>query len=402
MSMSLFTLILFGVSIFGFIFSAALLIRKKPIAYYFFIAVYLIFNFSLFVNLIFALNYEQAMPHLYRVVSPLQFLIGPFCYFFYRTTLRPFQKFQKIDLLHLIPFVLCFIGLIPIFVLPANEKLRLIALAKDSRIGWYLGDTFRLDYIVVLRVKFFIIFVYLFFQWKMVLNFIRNASRELKELNRSLYVWLLFDNSLKTLIGVSVFISSWLEGLSGIATLVQMLLIVVELIGGAIFLIASPDLLKGVVFKGNIPEKGREKSVSSQNKESSAQEDANDQVSQGEHADVMFRVEQYLQLEQPFLNPDFNLTDLTSALNLPMRIVSIAIKSTLGIGFPEFINKRRITHLEQLLLRKPEMLQFSVDALAKTVGFSSRSGFYKAFKKIENYESPAQMLEQIKEKISSS
>jgi AraC-like DNA-binding protein len=400
--MSLFTLILFGVSIFGFIFSAALLIRKKPIAYYFFIAVYLIFNFSLFVNLIFALNYEQAMPHLYRVVSPLQFLIGPFCYFFYRTTLRPFQKFQKIDLLHLIPFVLCFIGLIPIFVLPANEKLRLIALAKDSRIGWYLGDTFRLDYIVVLRVKFFIIFVYLFFQWKMVLNFIRNASRELKELNRSLYVWLLFDNSLKTLIGVSVFISSWLEGLSGIATLVQMLLIVVELIGGAIFLIASPDLLKGVVFKGNIPEKGREKSVSSQNKESSAQEDANDQVSQGEHADVMFRVEQYLQLEQPFLNPDFNLTDLTSALNLPMRIVSIAIKSTLGIGFPEFINKRRITHLEQLLLRKPEMLQFSVDALAKTVGFSSRSGFYKAFKKIENYESPAQMLEQIKEKISSS
>jgi len=400
--MSLFTLILFGVSIFGFIFSAALLIRKKPIAYYFFIAVYLIFNFSLFVNLIFALNYEQAMPHLYRVVSPLQFLIGPFCYFFYRTTLRPFQKFQKIDLLHLIPFVLCFIGLIPIFVLPANEKLRLIALAKDSRIGWYLGDTFGLDYIVVLRVKFFIIFVYLFFQWKMVLNFIRNASRELKELNRSLYVWLLFDNSLKTLIGVSVFISSWLEGLSGIATLVQMLLIVVELIGGAIFLIASPDLLKGVVFKGNIPEKGREKSVSSQNKESSAQEDANDQVSQGEHADVMFRVEQYLQLEQPFLNPDFNLTDLSSALNLPMRIVSIAIKSTLGIGFPEFINKRRITHLEQLLLRKPEMLQFSVDALAKTVGFSSRSGFYKAFKKIENYESPAQMLEQIKEKISSS
>jgi AraC-like DNA-binding protein len=399
--MSLFTLILFGVSIFGFIFSAALLIRKKPIAYYFFIAVYLIFNFSLFVNLIFALNYEQTMPHLYRVVSPLQFLIGPFCYFFYRTTLRPFQKFQKIDLLHLIPFVLCFIGLIPIFVLPANEKLRLIALAKDSRIGWYLGDTFGLDYIVVLRVKFFIIFVYLFFQWKMVLNFIRNASRELKELNRSLYVWLLFDNSLKTLIGVSVFISSWLEGLSGIATLVQMLLIVVELIGGAIFLIASPDLLEGVVFKGSMPEKGREKSVSSQNKESSAQEDANDQVSQGEHDEVMFRVEQYLQLEQPFLNPDFNLTDLSSALNLPMRIVSIAIKSTLGIGFPEFINKRRITHLEQLLLRKPEMLQFSVDALAKTVGFSSRSGFYKAFKKIENYESPAQMLEQIKEKISS-
>ena len=399
--MPLFILILFGVSIFGFIFSAALLIRKKPKAYYFFIAVYLIFNISLLVNLIIALNYEHVIPHMYRVISPLQFLFGPLCYFFYRTTLRPFQKFSKLDLLHFIPFLISVIGLIPLYALSAEEKLRLMQIGKDFKSAWYMDDTFGLDYIVVLRIKFLAFCCYLFVQWRILLKFIRHASSELQTLNRSLKVWLLFDNSLKTLIGITVFVSSWLEQSAWIASLLQMLLIVLELIGSAFFLIASPDLLKGVVFKGDIPEIGREKSVFSQNKESSVQEEANDQVSQGEHADVMFRVEQYLQLEQPFLNPDFNLTDLSSALNLPMRIVSIAIKSTLGIGFPEFINKRRITHLEQLLLRKPEMLQFSVDALAKTVGFSSRSGFYKAFKKIENYESPAQMLEQIKEKISS-
>jgi AraC-like DNA-binding protein len=401
--MSFFILILFGVSVFGFIFSAALLIRKKPLAYYFFIAVYLIFNLSLLVNLIFALNYEHALPHLYRMVSPLQFLLGPFSYFFYRTTLRPFQKFQKVDLLHLIPFIVCLIGLIPIYLLSVEEKLRLIALAKDSRVGWYLDDTFGLDYIVLLRVKFFTIFIYLFFQWKMVLKFNRHASKELKELNSSLQVWLLFDNSLKTLIGVSVFISSWLEESTGIATMLQLLLIVIELIGSAIFLIASPDLLKGVVFQEDLPGRGGLKPIfpTDIDDHGSAPERQGIQALTAEQDAIIVRIEQYLQLEQPFLNPDFTLSDLSQALGLPMRAVSTTIKSGFGVGFPEFINKRRISYLEKLLLNKPDMLQYSVDALAKSVGFSSRSGFYKAFKKIESYESPAQMIEQIKEELSS-
>lgn len=399
--MPLFILILFGVSIFGFIFSAALLVRKKPKAYYFFIAVYLIFNISLLVNLIIALNYERFIPHVYRVVSPLQFLLGPLCYFFYRTTLRPFQKFRILDLLHFLPFLIATIGLIPLYALSAEEKLRLMQIGKDFKTAWYMDDAFGLDYIVVLRIKFFLFCCYLFVQWSMLLKFIRYASSEIKALNGSLKIWLLFDNTLKTLIGITVFVSSWLEQSTQTASLLQMFLIILELIGSAFFLIVTPDLLKGVVFRDNILEKVRKNTVTSQNSELLVKEDPTNQVYKSEHDEVMDRVEQYLQLEQPFLDPDFNLTDLASALNLPMRAVSIAIKSTRGIGFPEFINKIRIIHLEQVLLRKPEMLQFSVDALAKTVGFSSRSGFYKAFKKIENYESPAQMLEQIQLKISS-
>jgi len=132
--MSLFILILFGVSIFGFIFSAALLIRKKPKAYYFFIAVYLIFNISLLVNLIIALNYEHVIPHMYRVISPLQFLFGPLCYFFYRTTLRPFQKFSKLDLLHFIPFLISVIGLIPLYALSAEREAKIDADRKGFQV----------------------------------------------------------------------------------------------------------------------------------------------------------------------------------------------------------------------------------------------------------------------------
>jgi AraC-like DNA-binding protein len=75
------------------------------------------------------------------------------------------------------------------------------------------------------------------------------------------------------------------------------------------------------------------------------------------------------------------------------RVVSNAIKSTLGMGFPEYVNKIRFVYLEELLVKRVEILDFSIDAIAKMVGFSSRSGFYKAFKKYTSFESPNQMLD---------
>jgi AraC-like DNA-binding protein len=226
----------------------------------------------------------------------------------------------------------------------------------------------------------------------------RNASSELREKNKILQQWLLFDASIKTVIGVVVFVSAWMERSASLASGIQIGLILIEIIVSAFFLIISPDLLKGVVFQGNIFEGKKDKPLL---EEDSKQIKPFDGVDfQEEHQALMLRVEQYLQLEQPFLHPAFSLSDLSTALGLSTRSVSLAIKSTLGIGFPEYINKIRFAFLEQKLLSKPEMLQFSVDALAKSVGFSSRSGFYKAFKKNEKYDSPLQMIEKIAEHIS--
>lgn len=401
MMMSLLVLFLFSIAIFGFIFALALLVRKKPLAYYFFICVYLIFNFSLFVNLLIVLDYIQLMPHLYRVVSPLQFLLGPLCYFFFRTTLRPYQRFSKKDLLHFIPFLISFIGLLPIYFLPAEEKLRLIELGKDFKTAWHMEDTFGIDYVYALRIKFFIFFIYLFFQWKMILGYLKNASKELKLNNRSLQTWLFFDICLKTLIGILVFISAWLDGSAVIASLIQVSLISVEILGSAFFLIASPDLLKGVVFQEHLLESRHVQDIKKQEIMRPEPDEKEHTEQSPEHQDIMLRAEQFIQLEQPFLDPGFNLADLASALDVPARTLSQAIKSTLGIGFPEYVNKIRISFLEQQLTSKPEMLRFSIDALARSVGFSSRSGFYKAFRKVDQYESPAQMIEKIKEKKSS-
>lgn len=394
--MSFFIQLFYSISLFGFIFSIALLIRKKPLPYYFFIGVYLIFTFSLFVNIIISTNLIGKVPHLYRVISPLHFLLGPLCYFFIRATLRPYLRMDKRDALHFIPFILATVGLIPFFMLPGDEKLRMMASNGDLVAAWQNPDTFGITYVMALRLKFFIFFFYLFFQWKLIHDFFKNASRDLHQNNKRLLVWLIFDSSLKSTIGLLVFISTWFETAAAVATLLQFSLISIEVIGSAFFLIASPELMAGMVFQdGNI---GKRRKHSLQ-QEVESQENTiiiNNQDDDNDLKNVLVRTEQYLQLNQPFLDPAFGLTDLSAALNLPTRQVSQAIKLGLGMGFPEYINKVRFVYLEEQLVQNPEMLQFSVDAMAKMVGFSSRSGFYKAFKKMDAYESPAQMIEKIK------
>lgn len=397
----------FSISLFGFIFTSAFLIRRKPLAYYFFISVYFIYVTSLFVNLSISNGLIARLPHLYRVVSPMQFLFGPLCYLFCRTTLRPYQKFQNKDLLHFIPFLVSTIGLIPIFMLSGAEKLELIYNKLIYPSPWYKPDTFGLAYVVVLRVKFVVFLGYLIFLWKMLFDFKKHASVELQHRNRVLVAWLLFDTTIQSFLGLAIFASAIWANYFENTTYVQMGLVGVEIIASAFFLIARPELLKGLIFENailspgsqyadyqgykdkraiDIPVQGESMSVGPE----ITFEKGGDE---GLKTEIMTRIEQYIQLNQPFLDPEFSLSDLSTGLLLYPRVVSSAIKSTLGMGFPEYINKIRFIYLEEQFEKRAEILDFSIDAIAKMIGFSSRSGFYKAFKKYTSFESPNQMLD---------
>lgn len=398
---------LFSVSLFGFIFTSAFLIRRKPLAYYFFISVYFIYVTSLFVNLSMMNGLIVRLPHLYRVLSPLQFLFGPLCYLFCRTTLRPYQKFQNKDLLHFIPFLVSAIGLIPIFMLSGAEKLNLIYNKGAYPSPWYKPDAFGLSYAAVLRIKFVFFLGYLVFMWKMLFDFKKLATVDLQSKNRILIVWLYFDTILQSFLGVAIFVSAmWIEYFDN-TILVQMVLVCVEIIASAFFLIARPELMKGLLFENVILTPNPQYAGyqgDKKKKEIDALPDVESLHSGRQFTDgkvmetvvkteTMTRIEQYIQLHQPFLDPEFSLSDLSKALLLHPRIVSSAIKSTLGMGFPEYVNKIRFVCLEELLQKKAEVLNFSIDAIAKMVGFSSRPGFYKAFKKYSSFDSPNQMLD---------
>jgi len=90
------------------------------------------------------------------------------------------------------------------------------------------------------------------------------------------------------------------------------------------------------------------------------------------------RIQQLLDQEKIYTNPDLNLQKLSDELNAPAYLVSKIITSELGETFYDLINKRRIRKAQELLSADHN---FSIEGIAYEVGFNSRSTFYRAFKK---------------------
>lgn len=82
---------------------------------------------------------------------------------------------------------------------------------------------------------------------------------------------------------------------------------------------------------------------------------------------------------KPFLNSDFSLPALAQALHTSVHAVSQAINEGLGKSFSELTAEYRIEEARRLL---KEMPHIKVEEIGLQVGYSSKSAFNTAFKKI--------------------
>jgi AraC-like DNA-binding protein len=111
------------------------------------------------------------------------------------------------------------------------------------------------------------------------------------------------------------------------------------------------------------------------------------------HADLAKKIEQYLRREKPFLNPDFELADLATALEVNPKQVSFACKHVLNLKFTDLRAQLRVEHAKKLL-KKGLTGTITIDAIGVDSGFKSRSTYYDAFK-AETGMTPSQYLEKI-------
>jgi hypothetical protein len=64
-----------------------------------------------------------AYPHLYGIIDPLPFLIGPLLYLYARLLLKKDDRLVWKDTVHLVPFLFCVLYFSPFYFLSAHEKL---------------------------------------------------------------------------------------------------------------------------------------------------------------------------------------------------------------------------------------------------------------------------------------
>ena len=99
-------------------------------------------------------NYN--LPHTLYFTTSFSFLYGPLLYFYIKRISEKY-KFKPTDLLHLIPSVLLFLYLLPIYLLPAEEKTHLM-FNRDE----FLYNTLR--GIVILKYISLIAYAFLVFK----------------------------------------------------------------------------------------------------------------------------------------------------------------------------------------------------------------------------------------------
>lgn len=90
------------------------------------------------------------------------------------------------------------------------------------------------------------------------------------------------------------------------------------------------------------------------------------------------KLEQWMETEKPYLNPNFKLIDLMQVLPMNRTYLSEFINTTYGCSFYRFVTRYRIEEAKRIMRECPEVKMADV---AVRSGFSSQSAFTKIFTK---------------------
>lgn len=97
--------------------------------------------------------------------------------------------------------------------------------------------------------------------------------------------------------------------------------------------------------------------------------------------------------KKPYLEPELKMSHLTAELKCSSKELSELFRDSIKQSFADFINSYRV-HAFKERIKKGEHEKFTILALSEQCGFSSRSSFFRIFKKITGV-TPLEYLKQV-------
>ncbi|WP_306353114.1 helix-turn-helix domain-containing protein [Flavobacterium sp. '19STA2R22 D10 B1'] len=99
-----------------------------------------------------------------------------------------------------------------------------------------------------------------------------------------------------------------------------------------------------------------------------------------EYNEELSKLKEYMIEEKPFLNPSITIQDISAAIGIPVRDLSLLINHKLEQHFYDFINAYRIENAMDIL-KDSTKSKVTILEILYDVGFNSKSSFNTAFKK---------------------
>ena len=393
-------------SLFALFLLTLLLIRKKPRFYYFFLANLFIVSFTLLYSYIENDGWFLKYPHLFRIASPLQYLIGPFTFFMVTLGLNPERKFTRYDPLHFLPFVLHVGELIPFYLQTAPQKLAFIeSLYYGPGNPWFAKDGLFFSFRTHIIIKFSLLLMYVLFGWRVLINYRYAVSRRFKQLNRQVYSFLVFEVANKTILGLSILTLTvfYVNSFTVIQKAPFLMLMLDILVGGSIILL-FPSLLMGVRPAKTDFIKEREQARLAEAEESGTEPSTQNEVEQvlpvskeltEKQARHFQLIETIMQRDQPFTNTDFSRDRLSEISSINKSAITDAIFTHTGLSFNDYINSYRINYLCDLVRSDNKWFDYTIEAIALKAGFATRATFNNSLKRIRGIR-PKDLFEELK------
>lgn len=315
------------------------------------------------------------VPVFFKTAAPINFLIPPLGYFYVRSVLFNERKWTNKDLLHLLPFALFLVSYLPFFLSTTEFKLEVIAESlrdQNSSVTRSLGlipePVFHLS-----RAAQAIF--YLSAQWWLIFSVHkRMKDQAMESQTQVVHRWLKIFTGANTvnLVGFLFVISLYLIGQNIFEESLLNLLPTI-LLGFSFFLIGAyllihPQVLIGLPFLRS----------AESNLETVGQEDAKTPFCVENYAAEIALLDNYFISSNAFLQPNLTISEVAVATGIPTRDLSYLINAYHKKRFSDYLNEMRLSHfLTQV--DSSTLDNFTIESIAMSAGFSSRSSFYRAF-----------------------
>lgn len=98
--------------------------------------------------------------------------------------------------------------------------------------------------------------------------------------------------------------------------------------------------------------------------------------------DLCKKIEDYIIHREAFKDINLSLDKVAKKLSISPHKLSSIFNNIYRLSFSDFVNQQRIKNVKQHMADGTAIRNYTIEAMAKSAGFATRSAFYNAFKKI--------------------
>ncbi|GAB5551526.1 MAG: hypothetical protein Sapg2KO_11170 [Saprospiraceae bacterium] len=294
--------------------------------------------------------------------------IGPSVFFYVLFVTQPNRKFRRADWIHYLPFILYFTYEVFVLIFDSQQ-----AGYWDEQNGWWLTNIdfkyvtpFQSSLGYLSKILYFAFTIQLYWNYrKRIQVYFSNTYRmELNWIRNFLLIYCIFLFSFQYLMDIiNTFIVD-LHWQQNWWTFLAMALTAYYLGMKGYF----TDISKLFALTGKAEVK-------------TTLEPKVDNSEKDEHLEPWKnKLEDLMNSEQPYLNPDLTLGDLARQVGLTTNTLSQVINASFGRNFNDFVNSYRVEAIKKALAAG-EQKQKSLLGIAMDCGFNSKATFNRTFKK---------------------